>query len=219
MADKIAAQVQLPFFSYRLIFQDQLFDLDKLDSVASKAAFLAFRPWNISLENVTFKENAANLAEEATNFSLLGGKITFGITPGGCTVGVANPNWSEADLITKVTTAGTQAVLKATGAGVDKQHGSIIMHLIPQTGRALDITSRFVSLDLHKVIGAPVHSLGFAVHRDDLVWVVDKSASFQNALFVRLDRWFGPTDLFEQIARQLNDDESKLLDMLGLEVD
>ena len=82
----------------------------------------------------------------------------------------------------------------------------------------MDIISRFVRLDLRSVAGAPVSSLGFAVHRDDLVWVVDKSAAFANALFVRLDRWFGTDDSFEQIARQLNDDEGKLLDMLGLEV-
>jgi len=219
MADKIKAEVGQPSFAYRLFFKDPLFDLDELDNVASKAAFSAFRPWNVSLENVTFKENAANLAEEATNFNILNGKITFSITPGGCAIWVTTPNWSEAELIAKVVAAGTQAVLQAIGATADKQFGSIFMHLIPQIGTALDITSKFVRLDVGNVRGAPVHSLGFAVHRDDLVWVVDKSASFPNALFVKLERWFGPSDSFEQIATQLNDDESKLLDMLGLEVD
>ena len=129
MADKIAAQAQLPFFAYRLLFKDPIFDLDKLDSVASKAAFSAFRPWNVTLENVSIKDEASNMAEEATNFSLLGGKINFSITPGGCNIAVGNPTWSDVALITEITTAGTQAVLKATGAGVDKQFGSIAMHL------------------------------------------------------------------------------------------
>jgi hypothetical protein len=219
MADKIKADVRKPFFAYRLFFQDPLFDLDELDNVASKAAFLAFRPWNISLENVTFKEDAANLAEEATTFSFLNGKITFSITPGGCSIGVTDANWSDTELVANIVAAGTQAVLKAIGATVDKQLGSILMHLIPGTGTTLDITSKIVRFDAPNIVGAPVQTLGFAVHRDDLLWVVDKSAHFQNGLFVRLDRWFLASDSFEQIAIQLNDDESKLLDMLGLEVD
>ena len=194
MADKIPAQVQLPFFAYRLLFKDPLFDLDQLDSVAAKAAFVAFRPWNVTLENVSLKEDAANMSEEATNFSLLGGKMTFGITPGGCHITVNNPSWSEVGLITDVTTAGTQAVLKSTGAGVERQVASIAMHLSPESAKALDITSKFVKLDLRDVRGAPVQSLGFAVHRDDLVWVVDKSAAFPNALFVRLIGGLEPTN-------------------------
>jgi len=219
MADKIKAQVQLPLFGYRLFYRDPMFDLDELDEVAAKAAFLAFRQWNISLENVTFKENAANLAEEATNLSLLGGRITFSLNPGGCGILVVNPDWSEADLVIQIARAGIEAVLKATKAVADKQVASITMHLTPQTGTIGDITSKFVRLDMNKLIGASALCFGFSVYRDDLMWVVDKSVSFQNSLFVRLDRSFRGGDPLEDITHQLKDDESKLLDLLGLEVD
>jgi hypothetical protein len=219
MGDKIPASVQAPFFGYELSFKDKLFDLDKLDNVASKAAFEAFRPWNVRLENVTFQENAPNLAEEATNFNLLNGKVTFRVKPGGCHVAVANASWTDAPIVIPIVTAGTHAVLKATGAGIENQRATIGMHLTPQSGSALDVVSRFVRFDAKAIVGVSAQALGMAVHWDNSVWVIDKSALFENSIFVRLDRSFGADDSFEQIAMLLNDDERKLLDSFGLEVD
>ncbi len=218
MADKIVAQAQAPFFLYRLLFKDPLFDLQKLDDVAAKAAFTAFRQWDVSLEHVTFKDDAKNLAEEATNFTLFGGRATFSIAPGGCALGVVNPNWSEAGVIAKIAMAGTGAVLNAVRAEADRQFGSIIMHLTPAAGTIGDLTAKFIKFDVNKLVGQP-QCYGFSVHRDDLLWVVDKSAAFQNSLFVRMDRWFRSEDSFEHIAIQLRDDETKVLDLLGLEVE
>lgn len=218
MAEKIVAHVQAPFFLYRLLFKTPLFDLEKLDDVAAKAAFTAFRQWNISLENITFKDDAKNLAEEATDFALFGGRVNFSIAPGGCALAVRNPNWSEADLIAKVAAAGTDAVLKAIREEADKQFGSILMHLTPSSGTIGDLTAKFINFDAKALVGPP-QCYGFSVHRDDMLWVVDRSALFQNSLFVRIDRWFPAEESFEQMAMQLRGDEDKLLELLGLEVE
>jgi len=218
MGDRIATQVQLPVLAYRLVFRDPIFNLEELDDSAVSAAFAAFRPWNVSLENIKVKEDPANFSEEATEFTLLGGRITFSITPGGCAIAMANPNWSEADLIIQIGNAGIAAVLKATGAVPDKQVATITMHLTPQTGTIAEITSKFVKLDLGKITGAPAQSFGFSVYREDLLWVVDRSGAFPNSLFFRMDRWFRGDMSLEQVAHQLNADEITLLEMLGLEV-
>ena len=218
MADRIAAQVQLPVLAYRLVFRDPIFDLDELDDSAVSAAFAAFRPWHVSLENIKVKEDPTNFSEEATEFTLLGGRITFSVTPGGCAIVMANPNWSEADLLIQIGNAGITAVLKATGAVPDKQVATITMHLTPQTGTIAEITSKFVKLDLSKITGAPAQSFGFSVYREDLLWVVDRSGAFQNSLFFRMDRWFRGDTSLEQVAHQLNSDETTLLELLGLEV-
>lgn len=221
MVNKIKAQVQQPMFAYRLFYREPIFDLDELDSEIVQAAFNAFRPWNISLENVKVKEDAANLAEEATTLTLFGGRITFSVTPGGCAIAVANPSWAEVDLIVNVCTAGVAAVLEASEASLDKQVASIAMHLSPQPGAnsLTDLTSKFVKIDLSKLGGAPPKSFGFSVYRDDLLWVVDRSVSFDNSLFVRMDRWFNGGESLAQIARQLDSDERTVLDLLGIEVD
>jgi hypothetical protein len=218
MTDKIKALVQQAGFGYRLTYQEPIFDLEKLDTVAVGAVFEALRPWNISLEQVVFKDEAANLAEEAITFNLFGGRITFVLNPGGCGLGVGNPSWSEAGLITQIASAAVGAALRATGAKRGKQLGSITMHLTPHAGIIRDITSKFVKLDLDKLTGAPAHNFGFSVYQDDLLWVVDKSAMFEKSLFVRMDRTVQPEAPFEQLAQKLNEDENKLLDLLGLEV-
>jgi hypothetical protein len=219
MADKIKAEVRLAFLAYRMHLREPVFDLDKMDSVATAAVFEAFRPWNVTLENITFNNNPTNISEEATNFNVLGGRITFSITPGGCTFGVNNPNWSEADLIVRVGTAGLMALLKSTGGKPEKQVGTISMHLTPQSSSINQITGRFVKVDLTKFVGGPPQGFGFSVYRDDLTWVVDRSMSFQNSLFVRLDRSFRGDEPLERMAQQLNEDEAGLLELIGLEVD
>jgi hypothetical protein len=215
MADKIPALVQLPLFGHRTLFRDPVLDVD---DKALSAVYTAFKPWHISLENITFKENPASLGEEATNFSLLGGRFLFSINVGGCGVLVKDPNWSEANLVMSIAGAGIGAVLEATDAVVDKQLASLTMHLTLKTGTIREITSRFVNLDADQFPGGPLKSFGFSLYREDFTWVVDASAAFLNSLFLRMDRWFRPDIPLEQIARQLHEDENRVLDLLGLEV-
>jgi hypothetical protein len=218
MVDKVKAQVQQPAFNYRLLFREPIFDLDELDAVAVSAAFAALKPWGISLENVKVKDDASNLAEETTSLNLLNGRIVFTVGPAGCGIVVSNPDWSEAALIIQIGNAAIEAVLKATGAVRDKQASTITMHLTPPAGSLLGITSSFIAPNLNKVVGESARSFAFAVYKDDMSWVVDKSAPFPDSLFVRMDRLFGPDESLEQIAQRLNQDEVKLLDLLGLEI-
>jgi len=215
MADKIAALVQMPLFGHRALFRDPVFDAD---DKALSAVYSAFKPWNIALENITLKENPATLGEEATTFSLFSGRFLFNVNAGGCGLLVRDPNWSEADLIMNIAGAGIAAVLGATHGVVDKQVASITMHLTPRTGTIREITSPFVKIDADHFPGGSIKSFGFSLYREDFTWVVDASAAFPNSLFLRMDRWFRPDISLEQIARQLNEDEAKVLSVLGLEV-
>lgn len=219
MPNKITAHAQSPLFLYRLLYRDPIFDLEKLDDKAVSAAYAAFRPWNVSLENITFKDNPANLGEEATNFNLLGGRIIFSINAGGCGLLVANPSWSDVDWISKIAAAGIEAILRSTGAEAERQFGSLTMHLTPATGTIQENTSHFLRIDTNRLPGGPIQSFGFSVYRDDFTWVVDKSAFFPNSLFLRMERFFSPDSSFEQIAGRLHEDEEIVFDLLGLKVD
>lgn len=218
-AERIQARTQQSFLGYRFVYRDPVFDLDKLEEDAVSAAFSAFRPWNVTLENITFKEEPQNAGEYTTNFNLLGGRFVFTIGPAGCSVGFNNPNWSEAELIIAVGKAGTEAVIKAVGAAVDKQFATITMHLTPASGTVRDITSRFVNVDTARVPEGLAKSFGFSVYGQDMSWVVDTSGAYANSLFVRIDRSFGPDIKLEQIANQLNEDETRIFEILGIEVD
>jgi hypothetical protein len=218
-AGKIRAQAQQPMFVYRLLFREPIFNLDDIDDSAVGAAFQAFRPWNVSLENIKVKEDAANFAEEATEISLLGGRVAFIISPGGCSLVVANANWAETESILAIAGAGVDAVLSATGMVPDRQLGSITMHLTPERGAIADITSKFVKIDMSLFGGGAPQSVGFSIYREEFLCVVDRSVAFPNSLFVRWDRWFKGDAKLDELAHQLNSDERKLLDLLGLEVD
>jgi hypothetical protein len=184
ISGKTKAVAKQSGFVYRLIFREPIFNLDAIDDSAVGVAFRAFRPWNVSLENIKVKEDATNLAEEATEISLLGGRAAFSIAPGGCALVVANANWAEHDLILAIASAGVTAVLSATGKTIDRQFGSITMHLTPNLGAIGDITSRFVKLDMAP-FGGGAQDFGFSVYSEEFSCVVDRSVAFPNSLFVR----------------------------------
>jgi len=118
----------------------------------------------------------------------------------------------RAESIVAIASAGVAAVLSATGRAPDRQLGSITMHLTPEQGAIADVTSKFVKIDMSPFGGGAPASLGFSVYREEFLCVVDRSAAFPNSLFVRWDRWFKGNTGLDELARQLNSDETKLLD-------
>ena len=167
MTDKTLAQVPLSFLDYRVIYREPIFDVEKLESEAARAVFLAFREWNVTLENVSFKEDAANLNEVSTYFTLLGGRFVFSIGVGASGLFVTNPSWSEADLVARIANAGAAAVEKTTGAVVEKQVVDVWMHLKPASGSIRDFASHLVQLNASPVPNLKIRSYGVAIYSDD----------------------------------------------------
>src|SRR2546425_12318944 len=115
MSGKTHADIPLSFFEYRAVYREPIFDFHKLYGEVSQAVFRAFREWNVSLENVSHKQNPLNFSEVSTTFSLFGGRLAFNVGLGASGLLVTNPSWSEADLISKIANAGVEAVQSGTG--------------------------------------------------------------------------------------------------------
>jgi hypothetical protein len=48
---------------------------------------------------------------------------------------------------------------------------------------------------------------------------IDGSAAIANAMFVRLDREFGPSSTYQEIAERIRADEADVFNILGIEED
>jgi hypothetical protein len=219
MPDKTHADIPLSFFEYRAIYQEPIFNAQKLYWGVSEAVFRAFRGWNITLENVSHKQNPLNFGEIATTFVLFGGRFVFTVGLGPTTLLAKDLNWSETELIMNIGKSGMAAVLTSGGMIIEQQRASIAMHLRPSSGSIKDITLRLARPIGSELLDSEVRSYGLSVYRQDSSWVVDASAAYANALFVRIDHILGPKVPFEEIASRLKIDEIKLLNLLKLEVD
>ena len=219
MLDKVHADVLSSFLDYRVAYREPVFDFLRLYGQISQSVFRAFREWNVTIENISSKQNPNSLSDISTTFTLPGGRIAFSVGLGMSNLFVSNPNWSEAGMIAKVAQAGVTAVVGATGAIVDQQKASIAMHLRPTAGSIKDAVSNLLRLSADELQTEDVRAYGVSIYRKDSTWIVDASATYQDALFMRIDRIWDSQMPLDEGAAQLQADETRVLDLLRLEVD
>lgn len=218
MPPRVHANVPLAFLEYRLAYRDRVLDSLALYKEVPSAVLPAFREWNVVLENVTSKQNPANLGEVSVSFALIGAKIIFTVGLGNIHILVTNPNWGDSETIIKVAKAGIAAVHVATGTETGSQRASLAIHLQPTTGVLKDFVAGFLRADLEEFVQPGIKAFGVSVYREDSSWVADASAAFPGGLFLKVERIFGSGVPLEKIAVQLKEDEDRLLGLLNLEV-
>jgi len=219
MSGTTHADIPLSFLEHRAVYSEPMLQVQRLYSDVSQAVFQAFRDWNVALENVSYKQTPVNLAEVSVAFALLGGRLGFTVGLASASLLVKDPSWSEADLVTSIAKAGIGAVVQSGAVTVAQQRSTIAMHVKPVSGQIKEFVAGLIRPSEPALTAEDVRAYGFSMYRQDSSWVVDTSASYPDALFVRIERVSGPNVSFEQIASTLRQDESTLLGLLRLDVD
>lgn len=212
------AQPLLAFLEFQAVYESPDFEISRRPTVMS-AVFEALRPWNITLTNVSMKENPANVGEVAIVFSLEYGRITLSVGIGASTLVVTNPDWSQEQLISEIAMAGLQALQSTGGVRFRQYLLNLVMHVKPEHRTLREISADFLSFRSPKISGPTVKARGFSVYADDFSWVVDSSAMYEGALFLKILRSFGISASFQEMAAALRADQNELLGALHLTVD
>jgi hypothetical protein len=219
MSETTRAEVPLSFFEYKVSYEEPLIHAQKLYTEVTPAVFHALRNWNVALENVSARQNPTTFGEVAVTFSLLGGRVVWTVTLGFASVVVRDPDWSEAELLADIVKAGTGAVFACAGLVAALQRATIAMHVKPVSGRIKDFVTNIVRLPTQGTLtDGNIKAYGFSVYRQDSSWVVDTSASYSDALFMRIEHVMGAQVPFDEIASVLRRDETTLLDLLHLDI-
>lgn len=219
MSEKTRAHVPQSFLEYQAVYREPVFDLNRFYSQISSSMFHAFQEWNLKLENISSKLNPANASEISIVAALLKGRVNFQVGLGSASLLVNAPNWQEAALIIKMANAGIYSMKNAIGIEINSQRASIAMHIQSESAPIRDRLSDVLRLDLIPLLGVGDRGYGLSIYKDDVTWLIDVSAHFPEALFVKIDRTFDAKTPLQQIAEQLSQDEAKLFDLLRLEVD
>lgn len=219
MAERTLAEIPLSLVEYRATFQEPIFVAFERPTLIADALYRSFREWNITFENISWKALPINANDVQIVCDLFNKRMTFTVMLGVVSLLVTNPNWSEVGLVGAVVRAGMGAV-QASTSGVTKEQGvTLAMHLRPQGKSIQDVTTRFRAISSGPGIDAGLRGYGFSVYGHDISWLVDLSAIYPEALFVRTSRVFGPSVSFEDIAVSLKKDEDEILEILQLRVD
>ena len=217
MPQKTQAAVMHSLLEHRVDFAEPI--LAKWDPQGSLAPALigAFRPWNLSLENVSWKSLPNNAAEIEIKFDLMPGKMAFHVALGNARLWVQSPTRSETQLYADVAEAGVGALRASVAAIIQTHTASLSQHVQPTGASILGLTSKFVQWKT-QTESASVRCYGFSVYRDDGFYVVDASAAFKDSLFIRIARTFPGDTAFLAMADRIYEDEDRVLDELQLEL-
>lgn len=212
------AQSLLAFLEFQAVYGIPNFEISR-GSAAMSAVFEAFRPWHITLTNVSVKQHPANVGEAAIIFSLENGRITLSVGIGASTLLVKNPDWSQEQLISQIATAGLQALQSGSGVSFRQYLLTLVMHVQPERRTLREVSADFLSLKSPKISGPTIKARGLSVYADDFSWVVDSSAMYEGALFLKILRSFEASTSFSEMAAALREDQGELLGSLHLTVD
>jgi len=213
------AQPLVAFLEIQAPYSTPNFDFSTQSSKVMSAVFEAFRPWNIALTNISAKQNPANVGDVAILFSLQNGRLTFSVGIGASTLVVTNPDWSQEQMIAQVAGAGLAAVQSSSAVTFRQYVISLLMHVKPERRLLSEITADFLTVPSAKISSAKIRGRGFSIYADDFSWVVDSSAIYDAALFLRIVRGFQTTATFAEMAAALRADQNELLSTLRLRLD
>ncbi|MGO9060086.1 MAG: hypothetical protein ACLQU2_22300 [Candidatus Binataceae bacterium] len=214
------AKPLLAFVEWQAAYQSPNFELSVRGPAIMAAVFNAFKPWNITLANVSAKQSPTNAGEVGIVFSLLNSKVVFNVGIGSATLVVTNPDWSsEEQLVAQIAAAGLQAVQSSTGVAIRQYVISLSMHLKPERRTVREISATFLNVKSPRILSQAIKARGFSVYAEDFSWIVDSSALQEGALFLKMVRSFDPSVAFSDMALALRADQGELLGTLKLTVD
>lgn len=190
-----------------------MFNLWTLPNKLLETTYPLLRNWGVELSDVSFTKEPANLKENQLTFNVtkLNAIIRIGLDQ---LVFVAiNPNWAEAASLVDLFEGSIQHVKTIGQSEVTSQELVLAMHIQKTAG---SFENNLAALVNTKALGS-ASMYGVSMYRDDASIVLDKSLKYQNALFLRLYRKFGPKKHFHEIAETLFRDELEALKMVGLD--
>ena len=217
MSEKAAAECLFTTLEYRAIFENPIFSAFEKPTSIADILYHAFLEWNPAFDNINFRSIPSTANDLQVSCDLFNKRLTFAVQVSGCVLTVTNPNWSEVELIQNIMQRGLGAMAAITGETIKNQTTVLVIHLKAKGKSRLELTERF-----RPPIGLPVKresAFGFCVYGDDISWLIDLSAVYPDAVFVRIFRIFEASIPIEEISKTLYNDEHELLGLMELSIE
>ncbi len=216
--DLIAADIQQAYFEHRTSFKTPIAPLfyggrqGEVISVVHKA----LTPWGVGLENIFWNQAAKNLGEVQLTFGVPLLLASIQLSLSGMTMNALNPDWSRASQFISLFKAGVEAVTVGLGQELQSQQTTLGFHVKPAATPFRAILKQFVNAPLLDSENAEM--FGVSVYHRDFTYVIDKSVTVPEGVFIRLIRVFSPSTAFEEMAAAIYKDEETLLRRLGFKL-
>lgn len=218
-------QVEIPYgiVEYTARFQEPIIEAwENRDRIVA-AVLAALKPWGFMLDGVELKSQGEKLSEHGVIFrrtippSPPNPARSIAVTVGTIFVSAANLDWTEAEDFIAAVSAGITAIKETAKPAIQSQHVGLGVHLQLKSGSVSRVTTPLLSSGATKLLDGEIRTAGIILTREKSSVVVDASAVYSNALFVRMFREHPATTTLPQIAEALRNDEKQLFELLRLD--
>jgi hypothetical protein len=160
---------------------------------------------------------AEKINEHAIIFRRTPPGAAFTVGLGRLFISAENLDWSESERFISGMNAAMSAVREASKYEIASQQLTLGMHVQFKVKAQTDVTAPLLTPLALKLLDGEVKSYGIILNRNKSSIVIDGSAAFANALFVRIIREHSAEIPLQEVAARLHKDEEVLFDVLGIE--
>lgn len=190
-----------------------MFEVWTVPNPLVSSLFSALRKWDVGLGDITWNKDASTYKDFQVTFNVSKMNALIKFSMDAATFIALNPDWSEAQALIELFETAMHSIRQTAKGEISSQEIALAMHVKPGAKTFRELMAVLVNTG---VLG-PAQMYGISVYQDDSSLVIDKSVRYQDSVFVRLQRRLGPSTSFSEIAKILYRDESRALELLGLE--
>ena len=211
-------QAEIPFGSveYTIRFKNPILGVWHDLTPLITSVLIALEPFGFNVDGVEIKRQE-KLSDNVLTFKR--GKtpaFSFSITVGKMWFYAENLDWSEAEQTIRCINEGTSAVRKESKFEQVSQQILLNMHVQIKDKPISELTAPLLAKPALGLLDGDVKCHGIILLREKGSVILDGSAAFANAIFVRIIREHAADTPLQQIANELLQDEKHLFDTLGI---
>lgn len=220
---KIAVEIPYGIVEYTARFEEPIIEAWEHRNTIIASVLFALKPWGFALDGVEVKSHGDKLSEHGVVFrrtvppSPPNPARSVAVTLGTIFISAANLDWTEAEDFISAMSAAITAIRESARPRILSQLVGLGMHVQLKSGSVSSTTTPLLSSGATKLLDGQIKAAGMILTREKSSIVVDASAVYSNALFVRIFREHAGTIALPQIAEALRNDEKQLFELLHLE--
>ncbi len=202
------------YFENRVQFSEPIFgSWGSLENPLAGKLYFSLRKWGVTLEDISWNQQTKNLNELQLTVTVPKMDVLIHVGLAGATFISMNPDWSrEVDLGELFETA-KETILQESSQALEDQEFVLAMHIaIPGKG----LREKMARLVNTQILGS-ARMFGISLYDEGRSLIIDRSAKYPDALFVRLDRKIEGDKTFSELAKVVYHDEWSALGLLGIQ--
>jgi hypothetical protein len=216
MLDKIKAEVKYARFEYDGWFSRPVFEPSRLYAAVG-GVYQGLEPYNVTASDVKYPGGATSPIDTLLRIQLAKQHYELNLTLAGFKFKAEYVDWTQEPIITNIIEATTQSLTSSLNTKVTAHQLQIQMHVLLPGVSMKEFTRKLLPSVKRPDSDAEFH--GLILHTATGTFLCDKSAAFDNAMFVSIVRKFAGQPSFKDMAKDLMAEEMWLADTLGIEIE